>query len=118
MNWVNWINHKGKEILVLNYSKLADGEHLSQVDRVESSVQSTTQKEILKLTVITDTHINEAFMTRIEQLNHKYDSLVEKEAVVGITGLKKVLLKARGVVSSKEIKAFDDTEAAKDWLVG
>ncbi len=118
MDRISWVTHKGKEILVLNFSELADGECLKQIDKVENYIQSTTQKEILKLSIMTDSCLNDEIMLRIESLNQKYDSLVEKEAVVGISGIKKVFLRAAGAVSSKDLKPFDEVDDAIDWLVG
>ncbi|MCP4604083.1 MAG: hypothetical protein GY847_26770 [Proteobacteria bacterium] len=117
MDRISLLTHRGKEILVLNYSELANGEYLKQIDKVENYIQSTTQKEILKLSILTDTVINDDVMDRIRSLNRKYKGLIEKEAVVGITGVKKVFLKAIFAVSSKDIKPFAEIDEAKDWLV-
>lgn len=44
-------------------------------------------------------------------------SLLKKTAVLGITGLKKILLNAVNRISSVEARAFNSEEEAKEWLI-
>jgi hypothetical protein len=42
---------------------------------------------------------------------------VSKTAVIGITGIKKILLNAYNKLTGKNIRAFDSLEAAKEYLI-
>ena len=114
---ITWVTHKGKEILVFNFCELPDDDYHQQINKVENSIQSTTQKDILKLSIVNGTRKAHDVIEQLQVLTDKYDSLIKKEAVIGLKGLRKVLLKATGAISNKEIASFDDIEQAKDWLV-
>ena len=58
------------------------------------------------------------FMNRVKTLGKEYDSKISHQALLGITGLKNVLL--QGYITftgAKSIKAFDKEGDALDWLV-
>lgn len=114
---IRWVTHKGKEILVFNFCEHAETDCDQQISKVENSIQSTTQKDILKLSIVSCGNEDHDLVAQLKSLSDKYDSLIRKEAVIGLSALRKVLLKATGAMTNKEIAAFDDIEKAKDWLV-
>jgi len=56
-------------------------------------------------------------MDKVKEAGKKTKHLTIKSGVVGITGAKKLLLTAYSAFTGINIKAFDDEESAKEWLV-
>ena len=117
MAQIRWVTHKGKEILVFNFCDRSEADCDQQISKVENSIQSTTQKDILKLSIVNGGSEENGVAEQLKCLSDKYDSLIRKEAVIGLSGLRRVLLRATQAMSNKEIATFDDIEKAKDWLV-
>ena len=114
---ITWVTHKGKEILVFDHCKLTEDDCRQQISKVENSIQSTTQKDLLKLSIVSGKNRDTDVKEQLQALANKYDSLIRKEAIIGLKGLRKVFLKATSAISNKAVASFDDIEKAKDWLV-
>lgn len=58
-------------------------------------------------------------MKRTKEINENYGHKISKRAVLGITGIKKILLAGYNKVSGKGVKAipFDTKEEALEYLV-
>jgi len=57
-------------------------------------------------------------MERSKQLGAEvFKVKTEKGAVLGVTGIKKVLLNAYNMVAGEKLRAFDSEEEAKEYLV-
>jgi hypothetical protein len=110
------ITYKGKEISYLDYRGMKLEEILKTID--EASKKSLLEnKRRLQLTNITGVFAVPEFMNKVKEAGKKTKHLTSKSAVVGITGAKKLLLSAYITFTGTNMKAFDDEESAKEWLV-
>lgn len=111
------ITHNGKKIVFGDYSKCNTKEKMiEKLYEVETLMQKQTGP-VLYLADLTKTHGSIEFMTAAKEVakrtfNHK----VEKAALLGISGIKKVLLNGFNAVSSQKFEPFDTKEMALDFL--
>ena len=112
----NWIEYKGKEILFIDYRGLGLDESLETLDRAGEMI-AERKKKILILVDTRDAYTSPEFMTRLKESGKEMSSLMEKQAIVGITGLKAILLNAYNRFTGSALRPFSTLEEAKEWLV-
>ena len=110
------ITYKGKEISYLDYRGMKLEEILKTIDEtVKKSLLENKRR--LQLSNLTGVYAVPEFMEKVSEAGKKTKHLTIKSAVVGITGAKKLLLNAYNAFTGVSLKAFDDEESAKEWLV-
>ena len=110
------ITFKGKEISYLDYRGMKLEEIIKTMDEAtKSSLQENKRR--LQLSNLTGVFAVPEFMDKVKEAGKKTRHLTIKSAVIGITGAKKLLLTAYSTFTGINIKAFDDEESAKEWLV-
>ncbi len=112
-----WINHKGKKILFINYGKLSLPEMLALVKKAAAMIVASGSSENLTLTDVSDAFVNNEFIAFAKEQSKISLPLTKKSAIVGVTGVKKILLKGVNAFTSKPRVPFDTVEQAKNWLV-
>lgn len=110
------ITYKGQEITYLDYR----GKSLEEIkaileEAVEQALKENKQRYLL--TNITGVFAVPEFMDAVNAATKKTKHLTLKSAVVGVTGAKKILFNTYNAIIGTEAKAFNDEEAAKEWLV-
>ena len=119
MKRVRFVDHKGRKILYVDYSNLKKSEEILPVIGQLENVVKTTTKKLLFLTDATDGSANKESLNALKKVAKlcKDRDIVEKECIIGITGLKKVLLKAVNTFAKSNVIMKNSMEEAKDWLV-
>jgi hypothetical protein len=70
----------------------------------------------LQLTNITGVYFTPLVMSQLSELAKEWEHLIIKDAIIGVTGVKKILFQIYNAVVRGKSKAFDDEETAKEWL--
>jgi len=114
-----WITHKGKRIFFVDLlgfgrQSAALREELMQAEAVAYQQPGGS---LLVLTDVRDTILSSEVMDFVKESSARATKHVRKEAIIGITGIRQVLLDAVSRFSGQQFATFDDVEAAKDWLV-
>jgi hypothetical protein len=124
MERVTWIEHKGKKILYVNYSKLmaAKPDQKQEIlDTIKKArgIASGSAEKIRFLSDVTDARANTEVMNALKEFAAftNANNKVEKECVVGVRGIQKILLSGINAFAKSKLVMFDDIEEAKDWLV-
>jgi len=115
MEKIQFIEHKGKKILNLDFSggpELA----LKTIQKAGEVVSSQPKKSLRTLIDVSDVSWNAESVKALKNLAKNDEPYVMASAVVGVTGLKKVLLSAVKRFSGREFMLFDDVPTALDWL--
>lgn len=112
-----WINHKGKKILYINYGKLPPPDMLALIKKASGMLVASGSSENLTLTDMRDVFVNNEFIALAKEQGKVSLPLTKKAAIVGVTGVKKILLTGVNAFTSKPRIPFDTLEEAKDWLV-
>lgn len=110
------INHKGKEILYVDYQNLKEEEIIKAMDDA-TDYALQLNKPMLRLSNMTGVFAVPNVFKKAKESGKRTEHLTIKRAAVGITGAKKVLINAFNAFTGNNAKAFDTVEAAKDWLV-
>ena len=115
MDRVQWLDHKGKQILFINEKDLNEEEILKAMDDAIEVLSSFSGKTLLIVTDVSGTHVTQ----RIHQKSKQTVGIpIQKgikviSAIIGIQGMKKMLT----AEISKEIHVAETLEEACDWLV-
>jgi hypothetical protein len=114
-----WITHKGERVFFADLSGL--GRHpdafYEELRQAESVTLQQPEGSLLILTDVRDTVLSSEVMAFAKESSARTAKLVRKEAIIGISGIRQVLLEAISRASGRQFATFDDIEEAKDWLV-
>jgi hypothetical protein len=115
---VEWIDYKGKKILYCNLQGLKkDVEIMQVIERQMQEIGQATSPILLLLNIEDSPMTADSVQFAKEKLS-KYNTKLKKIALVGITGLKTIIVKgfekSRGGVPEE---TFATEEEAKAWLV-
>jgi hypothetical protein len=114
--WV-WLDHKGKRILFNDYTGLTASEIVFQVMENKSRYDKENRHDLLLLVDVTDSPFNQTVVSSMHDIAKAIKPRMKKSAVIGVSGLKMVVLKTINRVSDLGIVPFDTKERALDWLV-
>ena len=87
------------------------------VHKAAQMIVDSGKNDVLSLSDVTGCFFNNEIMEVLKEQSKISMPLTKKAAVVGITGIKKILLNAVNAVNANARKPFDTIEEAKDWLV-
>lgn len=112
-----WIEHKGKQILYIKYAGLPPEAMLDLIRQATQMIVDAKTDEVLSLTDVSGCYLNQEFVNLSKEQSRISLPLTKKAAIVGVAGLKKILLNAVNKFSPKPRVSFDTLEEARDWLV-
>lgn len=114
-----WVTHKDERIFFVDLSGL--GRHpdafREELVQVEAVARQQPEGSIRVLTDVRDTVLSSEVMDFAKESSARMTKYICKEAIVGVSGVRQVLLDAVSRFSGRQFATFDDIEAAKDWLV-
>lgn len=117
---VEWIEHKGRQILVLDYSGLTAEALITEIEQGESIVQDVPSLSPIRVLYNFDkAEINAAVMVRlIQQGQQIIEPRAEKVAIMGVQGTRHILLTAynRATGAGENQQIFDNKDDALEWL--
>jgi hypothetical protein len=118
MERTRFIEHRGKKVLLLDYTGLRHpAETIGEIDKSKRFVSKHPPKSLRVLTDTTDAHYDSAVVQALKELAAHDEPYVFASAVVGVVGLKKVVLTGVNMFSKRKIVMFDTRDQALDWLV-
>ena len=116
MERVQFIQHKGKKILHLNFADCKADEVLTVIDQAKAAIRTQALRSVLTLTDVTNTAFNSKVSDAMKEFVMHNKPYVVASAVVGVTGLKQIIYNAVMKFSGRKLTAFDSLAEAKDWL--
>jgi hypothetical protein len=115
------IQHKGKEIYFIDYSNIKTSDEflktLKETGAFREKVKAMGEKDLLVLVNITDCYLNVEIFDELKKAGRIIREITAKEAIVGITGYKRILLQILQTLTNLNFQVFKSIEEAKDWLV-
>ncbi len=114
----SFIEYKGKKILYVDYTQCKTAQ--DTIDVIEGVRQEylSTSENYLSLNNFTDVPVNNEYMDVVKKYGKEiFDARTTKNAAIGITGIKKILLSAYNIVVKNKLLAFDTKEEALEYLV-
>jgi hypothetical protein len=113
---IEWVSHKDKKILHIKYSGLSAEEMKEQIIEATNTIVNSKSEDNLVLTDMLDCFVDGDFIELAKKQGKKSLPFCRKSAIVGVTGIKKVLLKAVNAISPKPRVPFASVEEAMEWL--
>ena len=118
MERTRFIEHRGKRILLLDYSGVTNpDEALREIEHSKEVVRQHPPKSLLVLTNVRDARYNAAVLQAMKDLAKHDEPYVKASAVVGMGGLHRIAYQAVILFSKRNIQVFAEEPAALDWLV-
>ena len=114
---MKWLTHKGKDILYEDYTNLTGEQIARLVPAITKITEEKDYKDILLLLDFTNSFANKEATNAFGESGKVSKDRLKKTAVLGITGVKKVLLNFVTRVSKVDARPFATEEEAKDYLV-
>ncbi len=111
------ITHNGKIIVFGDYSECNNKEKM--IAKLHEVEQLMLKQEglVLYLADLNKTHGSVEFMTAVKEVARRtFNHKVDKAALLGITGVKKVLLNGFNKVSKQKFEPFDTKALALEFL--
>jgi hypothetical protein len=112
---VDWITHSGKRILKVDYRGMNEQEMLKQLEYGTDVILKEKDK-ILYLGIFTDTIIFPAFMEKANSYGKDTDKKLIKGAIVGVSGMKSMLLNTYNMLTGSKMKALSSENEALSYL--
>jgi hypothetical protein len=117
MERTRFIEHRGKRILLLDYAGVRDPqESLREIEHSKEVVARHPPDSLLVMTVVRDARYNQAVVQAMKELASHNKPYVKASAVVGMSGLHRIVYQAVLLFSRRNIQTFDDEAQALDWL--
>src|SRR5688572_18807961 len=115
----NWETRAGKRIL---YCKFGDFEKdvtglSAEIDAVDELILREPPDSVLLLVDLRGTVTSSAVVELFKKSSAKTKGYVRKQAIIGISGIQKMLAQAVAWFSRETFVLFDTPEAAREWLV-
>lgn len=112
-----WIEYKGKKILYTVYSNQSK-ENMIEILKEQAEIVKSQPDKVLILDDFRDSYGSDEFLNLAKELgNTILNQKALKNAALGITGVKKILLKTYNLFTSNKVEPFDSKEEALEYLV-
>ena len=118
-----WINHLGKRILYIDISNFLENVKALDVELAEAVAsigQEMYQQPLHSVLVLVDLRNTTMTPTSNKLISERINDTkkyIQKTAVVGMTGVRKIFLDFFSRLAESETGSFETPDAAKDWLV-
>lgn len=116
MPGAQFVSHRGKSIFHIDFRGCSAEQALPIIADAKKRVAALPPASVLVLTDITGAHYNERIVEALKGLAAANKPFVKASAVVGVTGIRKVIFQAIKIFSSRQMDLFDTEREAKDWL--
>lgn len=115
--YLSIIEQSGKKILCANHQEASPEELLEQIKQSEEIILKMNNPELLLLIDIRNCDLTEDAVNQFKDTAQKIKNFRQRTAVIGVSGIRKLLLISINKFTGIEAKAFDDESSAKNWLV-
>ena len=118
MERTRFAEHRGKRILILDYSGMKDpAQALAEIEHAKKVVATHPPSSLLVMPLVRDARYNSAVLQAMKEMASHNAPYVKASAVVGMGGLHRIAYQAVILFSRRNIQTFDQESAALDWLV-
>lgn len=115
-----WTNYKGSRILYSDFSGFGrDVNALRvEVDAVDAEILREPKDSVLALADLRGTVTGSDVVDLFKQSAKRTNGYVRKQAVIGVTGVQRILASAVARFSGQSLHLFDTVDEANEWLAG
>jgi hypothetical protein len=117
MEPVRFERHKGRDILIVDLSECrTQDEGISVLERGEQVIKSQAPKSVFLLTDFGELRYDVNGVEAVKNYSNAITPYVRASAVLGVGGIKRVILRTVTRLTGGNIMPFDDINLAKEWL--
>ncbi|HZS03795.1 MAG TPA: hypothetical protein VFD58_02890 [Blastocatellia bacterium] len=116
MERVRFITHNGRQILSIDFSSCSPEEMLRHMQEAQQMIAAQPQGSVLTLTDVTNAHYNREVSAALKAYTSANKPYVRAAAIVGVTGMREVILNAIILFTRRNFSLFSHPEDAKEWL--
>jgi hypothetical protein len=109
---VRWIEHKGAEILYVDYSGTSEEEYVETIEAFKNELLKCPPGSVVTLTNVADSTITEKVTEKFKELQEQTKGISKAGAAIGVTGFKRALAQ----LIKRDLHFARSMEEAKDWL--
>jgi trimethylamine:corrinoid methyltransferase-like protein len=113
---IKFIEHKGKQILHLDFTRARADEVIKIIDAAKGVIAAQPEQSLRTLSDVSDMKFDSDATAAMKEFVNHNKPYVAAAAVVGVTGLKQIIYNAVVKFSGRNLVAFDTHGQAKDWL--
>lgn len=114
---ITYIPHKGKQIMYIDYSQCKTVEQTLEVLEAVKREYEKTDGQILTLNNFEGAFGSSEYMKKANEYGKEiFNKRTAKNAALGVSGIKKILLHGYNAVVKDKIKPFNTKEEALDYL--
>ena len=117
MERARFIEHKGVQIFFIDFSNCPIEEAHEVIKASLPQIRGNPEKTVLTMTYTDGGRFDSEIISSLKEFTRGNEPYVKAAAVVGVTGLQKVVLDAVSFFSKREFATFDDMEKAKEYLI-
>lgn len=114
---IHFIEHKGKQILLLDFSHANAHEMQLLMDYARGMIAKHPRESVVTLADMTGCEVDHAVATRIKEVLTLDRPFVKKTAWVGTEGIPHAFMENFHIFSQRDIVTFKTREEAMEWLV-
>lgn len=115
---IQFVEHRGKQILMLDYSHATALEMMLLLEQVRGVVRRHARGSVVTLGDFTGAEIDHDVAMKIKEVLTLDRPFVKKTAWVGTESIPHAFMENFHTFSQREIATFNTREEAMDWLVG
>jgi hypothetical protein len=117
MERVYFTDYRGRRVLVQDLSGLQDvRECIAIFDRAEAIIVKEPPKSVRLLTDVSDAHYDRDGVERMKRFSIAVTPHMQASAVVGVSGLKKIVVQTLIKLTGRHIALCDSQTKALEWL--
>ena len=118
MDRVRFITHRGKQVLLVDYTDLHDEDEIIKIiEQREFMVDSQPKHSVLTVIIVTGAKFNKEALTRAKEANVYDLPYVRRAALVGVSEQQKAAVDAVGMFAKRHWEMFETLDEALDWIV-
>ena len=118
MERVEFIEHKGKKIVILNFTDLVPEDLAVVVEKAEKEIRVHPPKSLCTLTKVDGARFNNEVISILKEFAKGNEPYVEKGAIVGLEGLQRLVLTAVSKFTGRDFAVCKTVNEAKERLAG
>ena len=116
MKNVDIVQAYGKRIVQIDFDGCGPEQYEELLAEAERIILREQPAAARALTIVGETHFDPQAVAQLTRFATRVNPLVERSAVVGLTGVKKVIFGGIKEHYRAPVGLFDDAEQAKAWL--
>ena len=110
------IFHNGKYVIFLDHTNLSGSEYVNAVKASTKDAERNDNAKRLILVDSTNSVMDKDVLYELKQLTSNTGTRIDKTAVLGVSGIQQMFLRAVATFSKVNVRPFDSREKALEWL--